>query len=242
MSVIAERLEALKTIKLQNGAHDSFEDGMCAMEAAAYIAGEPHTDHPACACPVITAFMISWNDSISDTEERTRLLSPLIPLTVGTRSTKEIENRRVWLCMDWSIRTFTPEWLDLCGERYAANTRLLREFPEIVSEQGLIDAIPALVDLKKQSAAAWAVARVAARAAAWDAARAAAWAAARAAAWAVARVAARDAAWDAAWVAARAAARAAAWAVARDALVPTKEKLQASAANLVKRMCETPAP
>ena len=59
-------------------------------------------------------------------------------------------------------------------------------------------------------------------AAARDAARDAAWAAAGAAAW----DAARDAAWDAA--------RDAAW----DALKPTKEALQASAGELVIRMCE----
>ena len=67
----------------------------------------------------------------------------------------------------------------------------------------------------------------AARAAAWDA-LAAAWAAARAAARAAAWDAARDAAWDAA--------RAAAWDAARDALAPTRDALQASAADLFDRM------
>jgi hypothetical protein len=50
--------------------------------------------------------------------------------------------------------------------------------------------------------------------------------------------AARAAAGDAAWAAARAAARAAAWAAAGDALKPTTEWLQASASDLVVRMCE----
>ena len=57
--------------------------------------------------------------------------------------------------------------------------------------------------------------------------------------------AARDAAWDAARAAARDAARAAAWDAARDAardaagdpLKPTRDLLQASAAELVERMC-----
>ena len=62
-----------------------------------------------------------------------------------------------------------------------------------------------------------------------DAARDAAWSATRSAAWS----AALDAAWDAAW----AAARDAAWAAA-DALKTTTEKLQGSAADLVRRMCE----
>ncbi len=50
------------------------------MEAAAFIAGEPWSDHPACVCPVIAAFMRSWNDGLSD-KDRNRLLLPLIPKT-----------------------------------------------------------------------------------------------------------------------------------------------------------------
>jgi len=30
---------------------------MCVMEAISYIAGEPRSDEPACACPVISAFL-----------------------------------------------------------------------------------------------------------------------------------------------------------------------------------------
>ena len=54
---------------------------------------------------------------------------------------------------------------------------------------------------------------------------------------AAARDAARDAAWDAAWDAARAAARAAAWDAAGKTLAPAVSTLQASAVDLVKRMC-----
>jgi hypothetical protein len=77
--------------------------------------------------------------------------------------------------------------------------------------------------------------------AAWDAAEAAAWAAAGAAAWAAAGDAAWAAAGDAAWAAAWAAAAAAAWDAAGDALKPTTQWLQASAAELVKSMCEVKA-
>ena len=216
--IIPERLEELKSIQLASGSHRSVEDGMCAMEAASYIAGEPFTDHPSCSCPVITAFLISWNDSIKDAGERTRIIMPLIPLTINTRSTKEIENRRAFMCMDWSIRVFTPDWLDMCHSRHAVHTASLRLLPEIVDWQGIINATPILVDLRKQASAAWD--------AAWCAARDAAWRAAWCAAW--------DAAWCAARCAASDAARCAAW----DALKPIKEKLQASAADLVRRMCE----
>jgi hypothetical protein len=47
------------------------------MEAAAYVAGEPHSDHPQCASTVITAFVIEWNDRLGN--DRNRLSKPLIP-------------------------------------------------------------------------------------------------------------------------------------------------------------------
>jgi hypothetical protein len=37
---------ALAAISLLEGSHTSAEDGMCVMEAVAYVAGEPFSDHP----------------------------------------------------------------------------------------------------------------------------------------------------------------------------------------------------
>lgn len=42
----------LDTIVLERGAHASIEDGGCIMEWTAYLAGEPHSDHPACVSGV----------------------------------------------------------------------------------------------------------------------------------------------------------------------------------------------
>ena len=47
-----ERLARLADVPLKKGAHSSPDAGMCALEAAAWIAGEPHSDHPECVCPV----------------------------------------------------------------------------------------------------------------------------------------------------------------------------------------------
>src|SRR5690606_35073930 len=87
------RLERLDEIELGAGAHDSREAGMNAMEAVAWIAGEPHSDTPECTCPVIAKFIRSWNDALPD-EDRTRLLRPLLPALIGTRGSEEIEDRR----------------------------------------------------------------------------------------------------------------------------------------------------
>jgi hypothetical protein len=194
------------------------------MEMAAYVAGEPWSDHPRCACPVITAFMIAWNDGLPSDAERDRLLKPLIPDIVDTKSTPAIEERRSYMALDWLIRVYTPRWLDLVPV-LAPHAKALRDLEEIADLAGASAAGASVV-------AARAAAGAAAWDAAWDAARAAAWDAARAAARAAAGAAARAAAWDAARAAARDAARAA----ARDALKPTTEWLQVSALDLVNRM------
>src|SRR5215208_5751166 len=47
---------------LSKGSHVDREDGMCAMEFAAYLAGLEHTDSPACVSRVLLALMIRFND------------------------------------------------------------------------------------------------------------------------------------------------------------------------------------
>ena len=66
MSVIEERLAELDKITLDTGGHSDFEAGVCVMEAVAWVAGEPHSDHPQCASPVMTAFLTRWNDRMCE--------------------------------------------------------------------------------------------------------------------------------------------------------------------------------
>lgn len=82
MTILENRLALLDQLVLARGAHGGFEEGVCAVEAAAWLAGEPHTDHPACVSPVIGAFMRSWNDSLGD-DDRNHLLKSLVPLTIA---------------------------------------------------------------------------------------------------------------------------------------------------------------
>ena len=241
MSIVQERLDALATLTLKNGSHPDPDSGLCVMEAAAWIAGEPHSDHPECVSPVLGAFMRRWNDDL-DGEGRQKLKA-FVPRVIGTAGDGQDEARG-WLAADWLIRVHTPAWLDLAGITDAAAA--LRALPELRDSGSLEAARPALADAREKGDAAWAAAGAAAwaaagdaagdaaRAAAGDAAWAAAWAAARDAAWAAAGDAARDAAWAAAW----AAAGAATWAAARDALKPTTVELQASALDLLDRMID----
>jgi len=110
MTTLARELPS--DLILLSGSHEP--DGqMCIMEAAAYVAGEPWTDRPQCVCPMIAAFLRSWNDSIRDDAHRTALLKPLIPKVVGSRSTPAVELQRSYLAFDWLVRVQVPAWLDL---------------------------------------------------------------------------------------------------------------------------------
>lgn len=173
----------IDALVLDKGAHSSPDAGMCVLEAVAFIAGEPFSDHPQCASPIIGAFLRSWNDSLPDDDRQQ--LKQYIPRLVGTRSTAEVEDARGWMCLDWLVRTYTPAWLRLAGLTEQADR--LVALPEFRAGMD-VPAIRPTIDAVRSDAAA---ARDAAGAAAEDAA----WAAAEAAAGA----AARDAAWDAAW-------------------------------------------
>ena len=200
--------EEFGRLRLENGSHHSPDEGVCLMEAVAWLAREPHSDEPKCVCPVLGAFGRSLNDCL-DVERRGRL-KPLIPALVGTASDGHAEARG-FMVMDWIVRTYTPAWLRLARLDTAADG--LESLPEIADAATLRGA-QEMLDAARQSAAA---AGVAARDAAGVAAGAAAWAAG-------------DAAWDAARDAARDAAVA--------ELEPTKLALQDSAILLFRRMME----
>ena len=209
MTTPRERLAALPP--LSAGGHEHVDEGACFMEAVSYVAGEPWSDKPACACPVLGAFMRAWNDDLPEAD-RDRLLRPLVRRLVGSRSTPEVEARRSWLAMDWLVRTNAPAWLQLV--------------PALVPHAAALTNLPPIMDAQTAAAhqstfnAAGVAARVAARVVARVAAMAAAEAAARAAA----------------GVAARVAVGAAAEAAAGAALQPTVVTLQRSALDLVDRM------
>ncbi|MGH2882941.1 MAG: hypothetical protein ACRDPA_09650, partial [Solirubrobacteraceae bacterium] len=61
---------------LAYGTHASPGEGRCAMEWVSYLAGEPHTDEPACVNPVLRAMCIALNDGL-DFAPRQRLRSYL---------------------------------------------------------------------------------------------------------------------------------------------------------------------
>lgn len=237
-----ERL--VRIAPLSKGLHEPPDNGgdieASVMEAVAYVAGEQWSDHPHCACPVISAFLRTWNDDLPD-EDRDRLLWPLIPALIGTRADSlglggtaapRIEHRRAALAMDWLVREYTSTWLRLAG--LATHTEALASLPEITG----FDQCPSLMPIfaaakndmdaaKDASAdAAWTEVLVAARnvtragiwETVWTVSGATAGDAARvAASGTVTGTAALDAAWTEAIVAAMDTSRVAAWTAAGDA-------------------------
>jgi hypothetical protein len=186
-----EKLNILNDITIKHGSHAAMDNMMCAMEAVAWLADERWSDKPECACPIISAFVRRWNDGICNDETRTRLLRPLIPRLLNTRSTKAIERRRMWMAVDWSIRASTPAFLRLVPS-LELHADMLASLPEIVSAETLRDARTLVQAARKDAASAYADA---------DASAAAADAAYAASAYAYADADASAAAADAAYAA-----------------------------------------
>jgi hypothetical protein len=247
---------------LTAGRHARPQQGRCAMEWVAHLAGETHSDRPECVSLVVAAFARSFNDALED-ETRQRL-RPYLARTIGTAGDGG-EEPRAWRCADWLVRAGAPALLDLAGLAEAASD--LRALPELTGE-ATARVAAAHVDAVAELAAA---SRAAARAAARDESGDPGWTAALdGVRWAT-RVATRESGLDATRAALRAAPpdpvrdplTTAAWGVAWNAawsaawsavpgspsarLAPTLAALQASAfalldALLPGELVEIPAP
>ncbi len=95
----------LTVFSLKKGNHHSAEQGVCAMEAVAWLEGLPHSDKPECTCPVIAAYVRSINDSMPH-DKRQRLV-PYLPKLVGTVSKQHKQERAEFLAWQ-AIRVFAP--------------------------------------------------------------------------------------------------------------------------------------
>ena len=61
-----------QTVRLARGRHAGPSGGTCVMELASLLAGEPFSDRPATACPVVGGVLRAYNDAVDD-ERRQRL-------------------------------------------------------------------------------------------------------------------------------------------------------------------------
>lgn len=247
ITIPPERLAWLDTITLDHGSHKSYQQGVCAEEAVAYMAGLDITSSPACVSPVLRVFTIALNDAWDSTQRQK--LKPYLVRQIGTAGDGQDEARS-YLALDWLVRTYTPAWLDLAG--LAEQAQVLRRLPRVVDFAAAEQAGPVVRTARKTAVvaaeAAWEAAAAGNTAAAtvWDAAAATeAWAdleAATAAAWDAATAAAWDAAAPAAEAAGAAcagyAARSATWPATVNATRGVVTALQASALTLLDAMTD----
>ena len=144
----------LDQFPLRRGAHDRRDDGMCAMEMVAWLAGEAHSDEPSCACPVIASYVRALNDLLPDDGERTRLLRPLVPKFVNTRGNAHDEQRRGFVVLDGALRQLLPHVLR--AQRRGHEAEMFENAASVTGEESARAAL-ALVDrfAREQHAMRW---------------------------------------------------------------------------------------
>jgi hypothetical protein len=167
--------EQLSIFRLKAGAHKKAAQGLCFMEAVAWLEGEPHSDSPECVCLVIAAYSRRLNDRLPGAW-RQRLVAYL-PRVVGTRS-KEHELQRAEHLARRAVTVILPLLADaIRAPDVGAMLRTIRPDASMIElREAARWARPKLpfVVAPAVSAAAAAVDAAAAAAAAVDAAAAAA--------------------------------------------------------------------
>jgi hypothetical protein len=113
-----------RTVRLAKGGHKPGEGKACLLEVVSMLAGEPFSDDPECACPVLASFGRRTNDWLNDDERQ--LLWQFTTRIVGSRADRETEQRRAYRMADWAVREVAPLALEAQGRgEEAAKLRAL---------------------------------------------------------------------------------------------------------------------
>ena len=86
-----------QTVRLRRGKHASPEKGVCVMELASMLAGEPFSDRPQAVCPVIGAYLRSYNDVVDD--DRRQDLYRYASEAIGSAGPAALRRRRAERCL-----------------------------------------------------------------------------------------------------------------------------------------------
>jgi hypothetical protein len=106
---------------LRKGHSENPAEGACAMDAVNWLVHEQHGDRPACACPVIGAYVVVGNDAMPD-DTRQRLLDYLPRIAGSAGPLYEAARTRAFVL--GALRVFAPRALDAAGLlRYARKLR-----------------------------------------------------------------------------------------------------------------------
>jgi hypothetical protein len=102
MGMVIKMTPTYQTVKLTAGRHPAPQLGACVMELASMLAGERFSDAPRSVCPVIGAFLRTYNDRLDD--DRRQDLYRYAAAVVGTRSNRATERLRAEMCVAWTRR------------------------------------------------------------------------------------------------------------------------------------------
>lgn len=139
--VIKER--AAKITRISHSSHPTREQGMCVMECVAYLADEIHSDHPQCACPVLTQIGIRLNDS-TDFDTRQRLLRPLLVRLVGSRGSDELTKKRGYAALNFILKRH-PDTKELAKDTCITTPEQAIEFRRQHADKIGVDMNDALI-------------------------------------------------------------------------------------------------
>lgn len=84
--------------ELTIGNHATPEEGRCAMEWVAYLAGEKHNDRPKCVSSFLRQFGMTLNDSLGDAKRQR--LRPYLARMIGTND-DGLDDVRAQLAVKW---------------------------------------------------------------------------------------------------------------------------------------------
>jgi hypothetical protein len=132
---------ALWPYELRKGASKSPRDGACAMDAVSWFAYGRLGDHPECACPVLTRYVIVGQDAMP--HDTRQLLKPFIFRLIGSRDS-DSEAARLRHLVLAAARVFVPMALDAAGCTNCA--RQLLGLPYDVSFEQLAAAAEAAAE------------------------------------------------------------------------------------------------
>lgn len=99
----------LRAVTLTRGSHQSPKEGLCLMEAVAYVLGLPHSERPPCVSPSLGVYGRDLSDTLGDVERQQ--LIRFIPRLPGTANDGK-EEARAWLAEEWLLHTWMPTVLD----------------------------------------------------------------------------------------------------------------------------------
>ena len=129
-------------LSLSPGDHKTPEAGLCAMEAAAWLAGLPHSDRPRCTTEVIAAYIRYLNDTMPD-ELRPRLISYL-PRIIGIPE-DDYDYLRNEVFARYAVQVLAPAALRHAGHEDHAR-RLESELRFIFAKQAACEIVQELGD------------------------------------------------------------------------------------------------